>query len=48
MPVRAILFDLGDTLIFQPHQPNEDELYAARRQERRLLLAPVHARSVAR
>lgn len=41
MPVRAILFDLGDTLIFQPHQPNEDALYATPRRERRPLLAAV-------
>ena len=47
MPVRAILFDLGDTLIFQQRQPNEDELYAAPRSEHRPLLAPVRPRSVA-
>ena len=28
MPVRAVLFDLGDTLISQSHEPNEDEPHA--------------------
>ena len=27
MPVRAVLFDFGDTLIFQAHQPDETVLY---------------------
>jgi len=29
MPVRAVLFDFGDTLIFQAHQPDESALYNA-------------------
>jgi putative hydrolase of the HAD superfamily len=29
MPVRAVLFDLGDTLIFQAQKPNARRLYAA-------------------
>jgi putative hydrolase of the HAD superfamily len=29
MAVRAVLFDLGDTLIFQAHQPDETALYSA-------------------
>lgn len=28
MPIRALLFDLGDTLMFQAHAPNEADLYA--------------------
>ncbi len=29
MAVRAVLFDFGDTLIFQAHDPDEDALYGA-------------------
>ncbi len=29
MPVRAVLFDLGNTLIFQAHEPDEKKLYDA-------------------
>jgi HAD superfamily hydrolase (TIGR01509 family) len=28
MPIRAVLFDLGDTLIFQAHEPDPERLYA--------------------
>ncbi len=38
MPVRAALFDLGDTLIFQAHQPNEAALYEAMAAQVRPLL----------
>ncbi len=42
MPVRAALFDLGDTLIFQSRQPNEHELYAAMAAQVRPLLQSWH------
>ncbi len=38
MPVRAVLFDLGDTLIFQAHQPDEAALYEAMATQVRPLL----------
>lgn len=38
MPVRAVLFDLGDTLIFQAHQPDEAALYEAMAAQVRPLL----------
>ena len=28
MPIRAVLFDLGDTLIFRAHEPDRERLYA--------------------
>ena len=42
MPVRAVLFDLGNTLIFQAHQPNEGEPYAAMAARVRPLLQSWH------
>ncbi len=38
MPVRAVLFDLGDTLIFQAHQPDEAALHEEMAAEVRPLL----------
>ncbi len=38
MPVRAVLFDFGDTLIFQAHQPDEAALYEAMATQVRPLL----------
>ena len=38
MPVRAVLFDFGDTLIFQAHQPDEAALYEAMAAQVRPLL----------
>ncbi len=38
MSVRAVLFDFGDTLIFQAHQPDENVLYRAMAEQVRPLL----------
>lgn len=38
MPVRSVLFDLGDTLIFQAYQPDEAALYEAMAAQVRPLL----------
>lgn len=37
MPIRAVLFDLGDTLIFQAHEPDGDRLLSAALRQQSLM-----------